>query len=315
MDFPRRKISKRFKDRAGYYLLKANVGVLGRLPGPISRFLGNFLGLVAWFFWRGYRRLARTNIRIALGDQLSSAEQSRLVRQSSQHITREFLELARWLNLSPARRRERLLVEGEENLLRARRKGRGVMLMTAHLSNFPLASVALTLRGIPNYFVMKQIKVKMTDDYFNRLEDRLGVKIIDLFPRSRCTREMLQALQENKVVVVALDLDAHREGIFVDFFGKPASTYAGPLVLARRAGGVLLPAFLIRQPDRNYRLVIHPPLPVPKSKEDYPRVLRDYNHLLEDYIRRYPEQYNWIYKRWKTRPPGEEGDKIYRKGY
>jgi KDO2-lipid IV(A) lauroyltransferase len=187
--------------------------------------------------------------------------------------------------------------------------------LTAHLSNFPLVSVALTLLGIPNYFVMKQIKVKMTDEYFNGLEDRLGVKIIDLFPRDQCTRDCLRALQENKVIVLALDLDAHREGIFVEFFGNPASTYVGPLVLARRTGAVLLPGFLAGQADHSYRLVIHPPLSPPRSKRDYPRVLQEYNRLLEDCIRRYPEQYNWIYKRWKTRPPGREEEKIYRKGY
>ncbi len=315
MDSPRRKISKRFKDRTGYYLLKANVGVLSRLPGPISRFLGNFLGLFAWLFWRGYRRLAMTNIRIALGDQLSPSGQSRLARKAAQHLVREFLELSRWLDLPPARRRKRLEVEGEENIIRARREGRGVILLTAHLSNFPLVSVVLTLREIPNYFVMKQIKVKMTDDYFNGLEERLGVKIIDLFPRAQCTRECLQALQENKVIVLALDLDAHREGIFVDFFGKAASTYAGPLILARRTGAVLLPAFLTGRPDQSYHLRIHAPLSPPESKRDYPDVLKEYNRLLEDCIRRHPEQYNWIYKRWKTRPPGEEGEKIYRKGY
>ena len=155
----------------------------------------------------------------------------------------------------------------------------------------------------------------MTDDYFNRLEDRLGVEIIDLLPRSRCARECLARLKDNQVIVMALDLDARREGIFVDFFGKPASTYIGPLTLARRTGAVLLPAFLIRQPDRSYRLIIHPPLSSPASSRDYTRVLEEYNRLLESYIRRYPEQYSWIYKRWKTRPPGEEGEKIYRKGY
>ena len=288
------------------------MGLLSRLPGPISRFLGKFLGLVAWLAWRGYRRLARTNIRLALGDSLTCRQQKKFVLKSSQNMAREFLELARWLDLSPERRRRLLKIEGEKHL---RSAGRGAILLTAHLSNFPLISVALTLRGFPNYFVMKQIKVKMTDDYFNRLEDRLGVDIIDLLPRSRCARECLARLKDNRVIVMALDLDARREGIFVDFFGKPASTHVGPLILARRTGAALLPAFLIRQPDRSYRLIIHPPLSPPASSRDYTRVLKEYNRLLESYIRRYPEQYSWIYKRWKTRPPGEEGEKIYRKGY
>lgn len=315
MNPPRRNIFKRFKDRAGYLLLKANVELLSRLPGPVSRILGDILGLVAWIFWGGYRRLTRTNLRIAFGDQLSPAARNRLARRTARHLVREFLELARWLNLSPDRRRPRLRVEGEENILRARKEGKPIILLTAHLSNFPLVSVALTLRGIPNYFVMKQIQVKMTDDYFNGLEARLGVKIIDLLPRSQCTRNCLRALQEDRVIILALDLDARREGIFVDFFKKAASTYVGPLVLARRAGAVLIPAFLTGRSDQSYRLVIHPPLPAPESKRDYPLLLKEYNRLLEGYVRRHPEQYNWIYKRWKTRPPGEEGEKIYRKGY
>ena len=117
---------------------------------------------------------------------------------------------------------------------------------------------------------------------------------------------------------IALDADRNALRLaldVVDFFGKPASTYIGPLILARRTGAALLPAFLIRQPDLSYRLIIHPPLSSPASSRDYTRVLEEYNRLLESYIRRYPEQYSWIYKRWKTRPPGEEGEKIYRKGY
>jgi KDO2-lipid IV(A) lauroyltransferase len=314
-----RKFHKRFKDRLGYILFKLAASGFAWLPRPVARWLGGIIGIIGWFFWRGYRRLAHVNVRIALGGELSFDQQRRLVLHAARNMAREFLELFVWLRLPEEKRRRLVDLAGVEHLRAARSGGKGVILVTAHLGNFPILSLGLTLSGFPNAFVTQQFKVESTGTYFGKLASRLGVELIDALPRSRCALECVRQLNENKAVLMALDMDARSEGIFVDFFGKPASTYSGPLVLARRTGAPVLPAFLIRQPDGRHRAFIHPPLPTPdahsRQAEDYVEALREYNRLLESYIRKYPDQWAWTSKRWRTRPPAEVGVKLYRKGY
>lgn len=315
---PSRKASKRFKDWISIVSVKFIVLPLGWLPVPLIRCLGGVLGAIAWLFWRGYRRLAHLNIRLALGKVLSLSQQRRIVFQSAQNMVREFLQLCGWLRLSPARRRQMSKISGIEHLQSACQRQKGVILVTAHLSNFPLLSAGLCSHGYPNSFVIQQIKVESINTYYEELCTRIGIGTIYALPRHRCTLECLRHLRENKIVLMNLDLNAAgRSGLFVNFFGLPASTYTGPLVLARRTGASVLPAFVIRQPNGHYRIFLHPPLfppgSLPGGEESYKAVLKKFNHLLEDYVQKYPEQWSWIYKRWKSRPPG--GAKIYKKGY
>lgn len=308
-----RPARKRFKDRAGLLLLRAIAGIVARLHRPVARRLGEIAGAAAWLFWRGYRRLADTNLRIAFGDGLSPRARRRLIFRSARNMVGEFFECFAWIALSPARRRALFTLEGAEHLEKARVEGKGAVIVTAHLSAFPLLSVALTSFGFPNYFIMRQLKVARTDDYFNRLERRLGVEVIDVFPWARCAIQSLRALKEGKAVLMALDLDDREGRIFADFFGKKASCYPGPILFARRAGAALIPAFVFRDPDRRYRCVVHPPIPLPEGEEDCRPAIESYNRILESYVRRFPDQWPWIYKRWRTRPAGEPP--VYRKGY
>ncbi|MCX6349703.1 MAG: lysophospholipid acyltransferase family protein, partial [Candidatus Aureabacteria bacterium] len=289
------------------------VGVISRLPRPLAWGLGGAVGAVAWLFWRGYRRLARTNVRIVFGNTLSPREQNRLVFRSALNIVREFFESVKWLRLSPDQKRARFTLEGKEHLEAAQAGGKGAIILSAHMSNFPLLSVAFTHSGFPNVFVMRQIKVRKTDAYFDSLEKMVGVEVIDALPRERCAIECIRKLKAGTAVIMALDLDDRDAKVFVDFFGEKASCYTGPIVLARRTGAALVPAFIFRDPDRRYRCVIHPPIPLPEGEEDCLPALEEYNRILESYVRRLPEQWPWIYKRWRTRPPGEPP--IYRKGY
>ncbi len=319
MTVTKRKAGKRFKDWVGYFFLRINVLALGRLSHRLAWRLGGALGTVAWLFWGGYRRIGEVNTRIAFGNELSVARRRKLIFNAARQMVREVLELSIWLRLSDEKRRKLIEMEGVELLREAHREGKGVVIVTAHLSNFPLVSVALTLEGLPNAFVMQQIKVKKTDSYFDSLEKMLGVEIIDSVPRDRCAFDCVKSLRSGKTIIMALDMDARAEGVFADFFGKPASTYIGPLVLARRTKSPVFPAFVVRRPDGRYRVFVHPPLPGPapsSGKEaDYLPALAAYNRLLESYIGKYPAQWNWIGKRWRTRPPGDRGEKLYRKGY
>jgi KDO2-lipid IV(A) lauroyltransferase len=309
----KRPLRKRFKDWAGLLLLRCVAASVSRLPRRLARSLGLSAGALAWLFWRGYRRLAAVNLRIVYGDALSPRARRRLIFRSARNMGGEFFESFAWIPLSPERRRSLFTLEGREHLKKARAEGKGTIILTAHLSNFALLSVALTHSGFPNQFVMRQIKVARTDAYFDSLEKRLGVDVIDVFPWGECAIRCLRALKAGTAVIMALDLDDREGRVFADFFGQPASCYTGPIVLARRTGAALVPAFIFREKDRRYRCVVHPAIPLPEGEGDCRPAIESYNRILEGYVRRFPEQWPWIYKRWRTRPPGEPP--VYRKGY
>lgn len=306
---------KVFQDRLGLLFLTFTVQLIGRLPRGLRTLLADVLGSVAYVTLGGYRRLAAKNLELALGCRMDSRRRRRISRRIARNVVGEFFELAAWLYLSDESRRL-IRFEGLEHLDAALAAGRGAIAVTAHLSNFPLISVALTLAGYRNVFMMQQIKAAATDEYFNGLERRLGVEIIDALPRHRAAMECLRSLKQKKIVIMALDLDARNEGVFVEFFGIKASTFTGPFVLARRVGSPVLPVFLVSLGGGAYLVKVHPPLP-PADHGEAGAVppLREFHRVLEAQILQHPDQCFWLNKRWRTRPPGDRLGKIYRKGY
>ena len=310
MEGARRGPSDNPSRRPAWFLLDCFFYCYRRLPEWFIRAGTGLLILLLRVFHRSYLRTAEINLKLVFRDDPSPPGR-RLLRESFRLIPLYVRDLLRETD-SPGWNPVSLF--GEEIMRSALGRGKGVILLTSHLSSFPLLAFGLSLRKYPVSYVIQPTGVKFLDRYAEGIRQRSGIGTIYSLPRREATRGCLRRLRQGEVVIMNLDLNAGRRGLFVEFFGVPASTYIGPLVLAQRTGAALLPVFIIRLPaGKGYEIHIHSPLPPPREREEggrksgnFPAIVLEFNRFLENYIRTCPEQWNWIYRRWKSRPPGEE---------
>ncbi|MCA1558013.1 MAG: lysophospholipid acyltransferase family protein [Acidobacteria bacterium] len=199
--------------------------------------------------------------------------------------------------------------EGLENLEAAQARGQGVILFTGHLGAWELSSFALSAFGYPMSFLVRRMDNPRIEPLLERTRTRFGNRSID---KRAAARPMLRILREGGTLGLLVDLNTlPHEGVFVDFFGIPASTTASLATLALRTGAAVLPVFVPWDKARR-RFVLHvdPPLEITSTGEHERDVLQltsQFTSVIESYVRRYPEQWLWIHKRWNTRPEGEPG--------
>jgi KDO2-lipid IV(A) lauroyltransferase len=152
------------------------------------------------------------------------------------------------------------------------------------------------------------------EKYFFEQRTRLGLHTIYNLPRKQCVDTSLKALRNNELMFIPLDQNfGSGAGVFVDFFGQKAATATGPVVFAMRTKAPIIPMFIIRQRGDSYKVIIEPPLSLEERADDKEMIYVNTGKItkvIEDYIRRYPQEWGWMHRRWKTRPRGEEQLKI-----
>ena len=193
-------------------------------------------------------------------------------------------------------------IRGREHLEAARARGRGVILLTGHYGNFELLGAVLG-RTHPVDFIVKPLSNPAIEAWVAELRRRAGVGTIAL---GSGVRGAFAALRANRWVAMVADQDARRHGVFVPFLGRPASTPTGPAELSLRTGAPIVMGFASRLPDGRIDLDIQPPL---LGEGDGREAVRDLTALhtaaLEAWVRKHPEMWFWLHRRWKTAPAAE----------
>ena len=293
------------KRRGRSLVLGALVGGVGRLPSRPAACLGRWLGDVGFLLLGGRRRAALANLAIAFPD-LPEAERRRLCRRSFEHLGLMAVELCFALSRPLERVLERVRVEGLGHLRAAMERHGRVLVLTAHVGNWELLSVAHRLTGFPLTIVVRPLDAPALNALAERLRLKAGVELV---AKRGALRAVLSALDRGRMVGVLLDQNAsRREGVFVPFFGRPASTSKGLALLAMRTRAPVVPIFAHREADGRHLVAIHPALEASGTPER-DRAIIDLtmrcNAAIEAAIRRTPEQWLWIHRRWRTRPPAE----------
>ncbi|MFA5411547.1 MAG: lysophospholipid acyltransferase family protein [Candidatus Omnitrophota bacterium] len=250
------------------------------------------------------RKIALDSLTIAFGRSKSARELEQIAKDCFACIAKAGIELL-FLMDRPALLRKRVTMLGRENLDRALAKGKGVILVSAHLGNFPLLMGKLCLEGYRAAGIMRPMRDTRTEKFFSAKRDKFKLKTIYSQPRKACVEETIKALRNNEVVFIPLDQNFGTAGVFVDFFGRKAATATGPVVLAKRTQAVILPCFIVRQKDNTHKLIFEPALDLKEGETPQETLLINIQRLteiIESYIRRYPEQWGWIHRRWKSRP-------------
>jgi Kdo2-lipid IVA lauroyltransferase/acyltransferase len=267
---------------------------------------GARLGGWAMNFDRPNRPIALKNLEIAF-PEITPAARLNILRKMYRSWGRVLAEWTHLPELSRANVEKVATYEGKENWDEAERRsnGRGLFVLTAHYGNFELMQIAQSIYGYRLAIVHRALRNPLIDAAICTQRVRYGNHIIE---RKAGGREMMKMLRQNWMIAIALDLDV-RKGVFVDFFGMPASTSDGIARLSIATGAPVMPVFMVRQGDTIHHHIKIMPAFYPEKRRDREAAALEYTQLysdvLETAIREHPDHWNWIHRRWKTRPAGE----------
>ncbi|MCX5754129.1 MAG: lysophospholipid acyltransferase family protein [Candidatus Krumholzibacteria bacterium] len=297
------RIARRIRHRielAGVRLLVALPRVL---PLKISIKLGGALGILAFDVFRIRRRVVLENLDRAFGDTLAAGEKARIGRSSYVNFAKSIIEFASLGRLRKEDYPRIVRFEGLEHLKDPIARGHGVIAVTGHFGSWELLGAGVASRGLPVDFLVGEQANSLVNDLMNDLRRSAGIGIIE---RGVAARGVFEALKKGRIVALLADQDARKAGVFVDFFGTPASTFQGPAQFACRTGSPLVGCAIVRRQDETHDAILFPPI-YPNAGADREaeviRLTREHTKILEDCVRRYPEQYFWAHRRWKTKPP------------
>jgi KDO2-lipid IV(A) lauroyltransferase len=194
-------------------------------------------------------------------------------------------------------------VEGLEYYTKAMEKNRGILMLGAHFSNWELTAVAISLVLKPAVITYRPLDSPTLDNLVLWVRSCTGNVLID---KERAMRKMLRSLAHNEIVATMIDQNmAWQEGVFVDFFGRPACTTNGLALLALHTDAPVVPGYLLRLENGKYRMVIKEEMAVIRTGDEDADILintQNFTRFIEDTVREYPDQWFWIHQRWKTKP-------------
>jgi KDO2-lipid IV(A) lauroyltransferase len=291
-----------------YLIARSLLASFALLPLRLALFTGSILGGLGYYFSGRLRRTGQRNLELAF-PELDVRRRKDLLRGCFQNLGRLLGVFSHFGKESPNALQAMIECEGLEHLSAAEQSGRGVILFTGHVGAWELSSFGLSLVGHPLSFLVRRIDNPKIEALVERSRTRRGNRTID---KRSAAREMLQLMQAGGTLGILVDLNTlDREGIFVNFFGVPASTTFVLAKLALRTGALVLPVFAPWDKQRGrFLLKIEQPLSYEASgdeSEDVRRLTQLFTSVVEKYVQLYPDQWLWIHRRWKTRPPGEPG--------
>ncbi|MGQ0722823.1 MAG: lysophospholipid acyltransferase family protein [Candidatus Eiseniibacteriota bacterium] len=235
-------------------------------------------------------------------------ERHRIVREMFRAIGRNLVDLFRLPRIGAEGFARIVSFEGLEHLDRALARGRGVVILSAHLGNWEVLAAALAARGYPMTIIARRIFDERSDRLLNRWRRACGIRVVT---RQEGLYPAVRALRRGEIVGTLADQDTGGPSVFADFFGRPARTPEGPFRIARRTGAALVPLWIHLGRDGVHRVQVLPEVPEPTTAGGAREDAERWHRILEEAVRLHPEQWVWYHRRWKTAPPA--GDPSARK--
>jgi KDO2-lipid IV(A) lauroyltransferase len=296
------------RQRLEYALAWLIIKFVGALPRSLARAAGILLGWAVYLLHIRLRHVGRRNLALAFPEK-SQHERARILRGVFTSFGRQLAEVCLFPKYTRENVSEVVVYDGFENFERALARGRGVLFLTGHLGGWELSAFAHSLYGHPLQVVMRPLDNVYLDRMTRRYRTMHGNQMID---KDDNVRGLLSAMKAGETVGILMDTNmTPPQGVFVDFFGIPACTASGMARIAMRTDAAVVPGFTIWDPElRKYRLRFDPALDLVRTGDDDADIITNtarFTKVIEDYVRRYPDQWLWVHRRWKTRPPGQPG--------
>jgi len=293
-------------DKAIYLILQLLFFILGKIPLKTGKHLGNILGGLWFFLDKRHRKITKNNLLLAYKKEKSNRQLSALARRVFNNTVRMIFEYAWFYNSEPKYGSDLIRVKGLKHLEKAHAKGKGVILLSAHMGNWEIGAALAAISRLPISIVYRKIKSKPVDLIVQQNRQKMGVK---LYPLHNAFDGVNQTLKGGNVVGLLMDQNSGlNRGIFINFFGVKACANPGLAKLALQTGTPVLPSFVYRSSGK-FIIEMQPELPVIRTGNREKDILQNtqlQNTVIEKMVRQHPDQWFWIHKRWKTRPLEEQ---------
>jgi KDO2-lipid IV(A) lauroyltransferase len=294
------------RHRLEYLPVRLLAALVGALPRSLARAFGITFGLLAYALYTRLRRVGMRNLELAFPDK-SRKEKKRILRGVYINLGRQLAEFCLFPRYTRDNVSQVAVYEGFENFAAADSRGKGVVFLTAHLGGWEVSSFAHSLYGHPMDIVMRPLDNPYVDAMVDRYRTLHGNRT---FSKQDFARGLLTALRQGETVGILMDTNmTPPQGAFVDFFGVPACTATGLARVALRTDAAVLPAFGVWDNDLGkYKICFEPVLDLVRTGDDEADAVANtamFTKMIERYVAKYPDQWLWVHRRWKTRPPGE----------
>ncbi len=271
------------------------------LPDGALPTVARFFAVLAFYLLRIRRKVSLDNLRIAF-PRRSDAWRKTIAYRSYIHFALVILEFMKMRVWTPGKIAEKIDISEASDFLRTVKNGRGAILVSGHFGNWEIPMGYIHTLGIRSVAVQQRQNNLLINEHMHRLRERWGIRII--YPGG-ALKKFLQALNEGELVALLGDQDAGERGTFVSFFNRPSSTHVGTALLYLRSGAPLFFGACIRKSSGNYLVktfFIDQAEDRAETPSNIQRVTAAFTEKLEEMVRKYPEQYFWMHRRWKTRP-------------
>ena len=294
------------RQRLEYALAWPFIKVLGALPRSLARATAISLAWLIYLLHVRLRRVGMRNLTLAFPEK-SKRERARILRGEFTSLGRQLAEVCQFPKYTPENVSQVVVYDGFENYERAFERGKGVLFLTGHLGGWELSAFTHSLHGHWMHVVMRPMDNVYLDRLIRGYRTLHGNMTVD---KDDFVRGLLAAMKKGEVVGILMDTNmTPPQGIFVDFFGTPACTASGLARIALRTDAAVVPTFTTWDPAlRKYRLRFDPAVKLVRSGDDEADIVANtalFTKIIEDYVRRYPDQWLWVHRRWKTRPEGD----------
>jgi Kdo2-lipid IVA lauroyltransferase/acyltransferase len=303
---PKDKVSVR--ETAEFAVVWVFVYGLRLLPRGLARAVGAAIGAIAFRGLGRLRRVGLRNLELAF-PEMTPQQRVAILRSEYRNLGFLLAEFCKMPDYTAATASQFIRYEGLENYLRAREKGKGVLVLTGHLGAWELSSFYHSLMGMPMGMVIRRLDNPLVDAFVNRIRCLRGNRVIH---KDDFARGLIASMRAGETVGILMDTNmTPPQGVFVPFFGVQACTASGMARIAAKTGAAVVPGFLLwESTERKYVLHFGDPLDVVHTgdaEQDAVANTEAFTAAIEGYVRQYPDQWLWMHRRWKTRPPGEEG--------
>jgi KDO2-lipid IV(A) lauroyltransferase len=282
-----------------YLGLRTVVMVVEMFPYRSAPAIGRFLGRLLYMIDRKHVRIAAKNLHRTRG-VCPPDEVPAFILRIYRHVARCFIEMLMVPRLMQQEQVSRYVTQQRFHVFdQCLKEGKGCIAIIGHLGNWELIGIAASMTGYPLHTLMRPIDNPWIDRYLRTFRGHTGQQMID---RNRALGEMIRVIQRNKILIVQVDQDARESGVFVNFFGRPASAHRAPATLALKYNAPIVFADIYREGDMNY-CVLADPIRADAFR-DHPdpvkALTQAYTDVMEQAVRRHPDQWFWIHDRWKT---------------
>ena len=292
------------KHRLEYALVRTLIALIRVMPDALIRAIGTLLGLGFYAVDGAHRRIALRNLATAFPGR-SDAERRLIARAAFAHFGRLLFELLAFSTLSPETMLSRVEFEGEDRARLAYAQNKGVLFITGHFGFWELHAMVHALRIQPINLLARSLDNPQLNDLLERIRQRTGNTVVY---RRGTIRRVMRTLQAGQGVAVLIDQHIMtRDAIYVDFFDRPAATTSAVAALALRTGAPVVPVFALPLGRGRYRVIYEHPVEPPRDEN--PDAIREFTQrctdVLEMYVRRHPDLWLWMHRRWRDAMPTE----------